>query len=93
MSETNVIKSIEAHTCPHCGKEVFIESNMTPPVIKNLFTAEEANKAKKDCIERVETLTIDDEKKAVVIKWLSDPETIFAPTEVESIILSLLQPN
>lgn len=93
MSENNVIKSIVTHNCPHCGKEVFIESQMTPPIINSIFTAEAIEAAKKDCIGRVETLMIEDEKKAVIIKWLNDPETIFGPNEVESIILSLLQPK
>jgi len=93
MPDNNVIKSIVTNTCPHCGKEIYIESQMTPPVINSVYTAEAVAKAKQDCIERIGTLAIDDEKKAVVIKWLNDPETIFGPNEVESIILSLLKPQ
>jgi len=93
MSDNNVIKSIVTHTCPHCAKEIYIESQMVPPTINSLFTAEAIATAKKDCIGRIETLTIDEEKKSMIIKWLNDPETIFGPNEVESIILSLLQPQ
>ena len=93
MSESNVIKSITTHTCPHCGEDIFVESQMTPPVVNSLFTVTDIEVAKKDCLARVETLAISDDKKEDVIKWLNDPNTVFGPTEVESIILSLLKPE
>ena len=93
MSETNVIKSIVNQTCPHCGKEIFVESQMTPPTIASVFTQEAVDAAKKDCLARVETLSIPEEKKVAVRKWLGDSNTVFGPTEVESIILSLLKPE
>ena len=93
MPETNIIKSITVHTCPHCNGEIFIESQTTPPVVSSLFTAESVAKAKADCLARVETLTIEDEKKASVVKWLNDANTVFGPEEVENIILSLLKPE
>lgn len=93
MSENNIIKSITTHTCPHCGEEMFVESQMNPPAVSALFTTKDVETAKKDCLTRLETLTIDDEKKVAVKKWLDDPATVFAPTEVESIILSLLKPE
>ena len=93
MSDTNVIKSIVVHTCPHCKEEIYIESQMMPPVVNSLFTASDMEKAKEDCIARIETLTIADDKKAAVIKWVKDPSTVFGPNETESIILSLLKPE
>jgi hypothetical protein len=93
MSENNVIKSITNHVCPHCGEEIFVESQMTPPIVGSLFTMTDVEKAKDDCLARVETLTISDEQKAGVIKWIKDPNTIFGPHETESIILSLLKPE
>ena len=93
MSETNVIKSIVNQTCPHCGKEIFVESQMTPPTIASVFTQEAVDAAKKDCLARVDTLAIPDEKKLAVKKWLENPNTIFGVNEVESIILSLLKPE
>ena len=93
MSDTNIIKSIVNQNCPHCGKEIFIESQMAPPAVTSLFTSETMEAAKKDCLARVETLTIPEEKKAAVRKWLGDSNTVFGPTEVESIILSLLKPE
>lgn len=93
MSENNIIKSITVHVCPHCSKEIYIESHMIPPNVNSLFTAEAIEIAKNDCKDRVETLTIDEEKKVAVVKWLNDPSTVFGPEEVESIILSLLKPQ
>lgn len=93
MSENNIIKSITVHTCPHCSKEFYVESHMIPPTVNSVFTEEAVEIAKQDCRDRVETLTIDEEKKSAVIKWLNDPSTVFGPEEVESIILSLLKPQ
>ena len=66
---------------------------MTPPSINSLYTPDDVEDAKKDCLARVEALSIDDEKKETVKKWLGSPETIFGPEEVESIITSLLKPE
>ena len=93
MSDTNIIKSITQHSCPKCGEELYVESQMTPPVVAALFTPKDVEVAKKDCLERVETLAIDDERKKAVVKWLEDKETVFGPLEVENIILSLLKPE
>lgn len=93
MSDTNIIKSINLHNCPHCKGEIYIESFMSPTYINSVFTTKEMIEAKKDCISRIQSLAIDDSKKEEVIKWVNDAETIFAPTEVESIILSLLKPE
>ena len=93
MSENNIIKSIVESTCPHCDKLIYIESQFHPATIGEVFTEAKMNEAKKDCAGRIESLTIDDDKKASVLKWLNDPTTIFAPNEVENIILSLLKPE
>jgi hypothetical protein len=93
MQEDNIIKSITTHSCPHCGGEIFIESLMTPPSVNSVFTTKEVEEAKADCLHRVETLAIEEERKNSVIKWLEDPNTIFGPNEVENIILSLLKPT
>lgn len=91
MEESNVIKSITIHTCPHCSKTLYIESQFTPPVIGTLFTQAQMEDAKRDCVERVNTLSIDEEKKDAVLKWLNDKSTVFGPGEVENIINSLLK--
>lgn len=93
MQENNVIKSITSHSCPKCGEDIFIESQMTPSYVASLFTKDDVVIAKRDCLERIETLTLDEDKKEAVIKWVNDPDTVFGPGEVESIILSLLKPE
>jgi hypothetical protein len=91
MQENNLIKSITSSNCPHCKNEIFIESVMTPPNINSVFSKKDIEEAKKDCLARIETLAIDDNKKESVIKWINDPEIVFGPGEVENIILSLLE--
>lgn len=93
MSETNIIKSITVHTCPLCSGEILVESQMKPPMVSSIFTPEMVNQAKKDCLERLQSLTLPDEKREAVTKWLQDPNTIFGPGEIESIILSLIKPE
>jgi hypothetical protein len=91
--DENIIKSIVESTCPHCNKQIYIESQFHPATVGGVFTKEKMNEAKEDCIERVNALSIDEEKKDAVIKWIRDPLTIFSPWEVDSIINSLLKPE
>ena len=94
MSENNqTIKSISLHTCPKCGTEIYVENQITPPIVGNVFTKQQMLEAKEDCKERVKVLSIDEEKKDAVLKWIADPNTVFSGEEVESIINSLLKPE
>lgn len=93
MLENNLIKSIIAHACPYCKQDIYVESVMTPPSINSLFTKEDVKEAKEDCLKRIETISISDEKKEAVIKWVNDPNVVFNQNEVENIILSLLNPE
>lgn len=93
MAENNLIKSIVILPCPHCKADIYIESQMTPPTVNSLFSDADLAEAKKDCLARIDTLSLDDERKQSVVKWINDPETIFGPSEVENIILSLLAPE
>lgn len=93
MPENNLIKSIVILPCPHCKGDVYVESQMTPPVVNTLFSIAELEEAKKDCLARIDTLSLEDSRKQSVVKWINDPGTIFGPSEVENIILSLLSPE
>ena len=93
MTDNNIIKSITAHVCPKCGEKVFAESQMLPPVVNSLFTESQVEEAKADCLKRIETISIGDERRAGVEAWLKDPNTIFGPSEVDAIILSLVSPE
>ena len=77
--------------CPHCQKVIFAEFVNTPTDLSSIFTKEEMIKAKEDACLRVESLSIDDDKKEEVLKWIRDESTIFAPGEVDEIINSLLK--
>mgnify|MGYP001568114647 FL=1 len=92
MLENNTIKSISEHVCPNCKETLFVETQMTPATTGAVFTTKEMESAKLDCLKRIETTAIDEEKKQSVIKWVQDPATIFGPTEVDSIVESLLRP-
>ncbi|HEA46441.1 MAG TPA: hypothetical protein ENH99_01535 [Candidatus Pacearchaeota archaeon] len=91
MTNNNIIKSIIKSTCPHCKKEILIESLVSPAYVGEVFTEEKMNEAKQDCIARIDALSIDENQKEEVIKWVNNPLTIFAPGEVEQIVLSLLK--
>ena len=93
MAETNIIKSIVESSCPHCQGSIYIESQFQPAMVGEIFTPEKLEEAKKECVERVQSLAIDDDKKKSVIDWVLDENTVFAPGEVDSIILSLLKPE
>ena len=93
MSENNMIKSITLQKCPHCGEDVYVESQMIPPSINSLFTIKAVEDAKTDLRDRVQKLSITDDKRDDVIRWLNLPETVFGPGEVENIIESLVNPE
>lgn len=89
MQENNLIKSITQHSCPHCKGEIYIESEMVPPTVSSIYTNDDVEAAKRECLERVTLLNIDEEKKSEVAKWINNPETIFGDSEIQSIIDSL----
>lgn len=93
MQDNQIIKSITTHNCPHCKGDIFIESQMIPSYVSAIFTPEEVKLAKEDCIKRVEELDLPEEKKEAVKNWVELPNTIFGPSEVEKIILSLVKPE
>ena len=91
MKNDNIIKSITIHICPRCNKEILIENQVPLPFVGSLFTPEDVDKAKKECLQRLETFIISDEKKEAIVKWLNDPETVFGPHEIDNIIQTLTE--
>jgi hypothetical protein len=85
----NKIKTIFPHKCPHCGQDVFIEFSTTPPVLDSLYTKEDVIKAKNDILLKLADLDIPQEKKDEVVLWVTDPITIFGPSEVDLILDSI----
>ena len=88
-----IIKLIQEHNCPKCGEKLFVETRTTPAMSESVFTFEQMNDAKKDIIQRIDIISIDDDKKINVLKWINDPATFFGPGDVEDIIQSLLRPE
>ena len=91
MENNDIIKTIIPQSCPHCGQGIIIEFNTPSPQILSVYKVEDIEKAKKDAIDRIELLSIDDSKKEDVIKWIKDPSTVFGPSEVEVLINSILK--
>lgn len=91
--ENNVIKSITMHTCPNCQQDIYVENQMTPPVVSALFTPADVFNAKEECLKRIKDLSLPEEKLDSVLKWINDSETIFGPEEVPSIIEALIKPE
>ncbi len=88
---TNIIKTIVPTVCPCCKGDILVEFTNNSPEISSVFTLEDARTAKDDAISRVGFLSIDEDKKNQVIKWINDENTVFGPSEVNSIINSLLE--
>lgn len=94
MQENNqIIKSILEQPCPNCGQKLFIETQTIPATTSAVFTMSEMMDAKQDCVKRIETLTLDEEKKKQVLAWVNNENTIFSGAEVDGIIESLLKPE
>lgn len=93
QENSQTIKSIIEHPCPSCGQKLFIETQMIPATTSAVFTEAQMLEAKNDCLKRIETLSMEEEKRQQVIKWVNDSATIFGPSEVDGIIESLLKPE
>lgn len=85
----NTIKSITPTNCPHCKKEIFVEFEMRPTVLNELFTPEQMSDAKAEVLRRLKDIDMDPEKKDGMVDWITNKETVFGPKEVELIIKSI----
>lgn len=91
--QPETIKTIIENQCPHCGSPVVIEFGTTAPQVLSVYKKEDIQVAKNDAIERIKLLDIDEEKKELAIKWVTDEETVFGKSEVDAIINNLLTPT
>ena len=85
----NTIKSITPVNCPHCKKEVFVEFEMRPTVLNELFTADQMSDAKAEVLRQIKDIDMDPEKKTAFVDWVTDKDTVFGPKEVQLIINSI----
>lgn len=88
---TNTIKTIVPTTCPSCKGDIMVEFVNHSPDISSVFTPADVTAAKEDARIRVNHLSIDQEKKDQVLEWIDDENTVFGPSEVDSIVNSLLE--
>jgi hypothetical protein len=93
----NTIKVLLKSTCPHCGKEVFVEVENQTPIIKGILTERDIVAAKEYAIKE---LTSSLEKKEIIeedfndaIKWIKDENTIFGPKDVGEVLESIKNPK
>ena len=88
--ENHTIKSITPTSCPHCKKEFFVEFEMNPTTLSQVFTRDQMSDAKSDVLKEIGTMDdLDSIRKENIINWITDPETVFGPNEVHMIIKSL----
>ena len=93
MPENNLIKSISEHECPSCGGLIYVETETLPTIVSSVFEPDDVAVAKSEVIRLLDGIDIDADKKADVIKWVNDPETIFNQSEARKIIDSLQEPT
>jgi len=86
----NIIKTFTPHKCPHCGKEILIGTSQLPVVVDNVFTNEQIASAKKELIEKVSGLGIEDAERKSLMEWINDENTMFGPDNVMEILKNIL---
>lgn len=85
----NVIKSITKAPCPHCKKEFFVEFEMPPTSLSQIYTQEQVDDSKALVLKEINRAVVDDVRKENLTNWVTDPTTVFGPGEVPLIIKSL----
>lgn len=91
--ENNEIKALTPYDCPHCGKQIVIEFVTLAPRLMNIFTPETIEKTKQETISRIQALGVDESISRPMIEWLRNPETLFGPDDIETIIQQLKEQN
>lgn len=91
--EGNTIKSITPALCPHCQKNFFVEFEMRPTTLSDIYTEDQVSDAKAEVLKSIKSLTLDSLQKDNVVNWVVAKETVFGPNEVPLIIKSLMENN
>ena len=87
--DQNTIKSINKSSCPHCKEEFFVEFEMFPTKLSDVFTQEEVNEAKAEVLRTIKAGDMNTIEKENIISWVTDEKTVFGPGEVDKILRSL----
>lgn len=85
------IKTIVPTTCPNCQHDIMVEFAMAPTVLGDVFTMEQMKDAKQELLRKIKDMDLPKEQHAQVVEWITSEDTIFGPSEVPTIIKSLLE--
>lgn len=88
--EPSDIKALAPTQCPHCKGEIVVEFRSTAPQLTSVFTPQEINGAKETTIQRLNILPISAERKQELLAWLRDPDVIFSPNDVSTILANVI---
>ena len=91
MMEPKAMKIIAPGMCPHCQKEIIISQNMVTPIIGWVLKKEDIEKAKSDVKKQIELSNLKDANKLEIIAWLDNPETMFGPDEIQTLLSQLIR--
>jgi hypothetical protein len=87
---TNQTKTAQLLDCPHCGKKIYITTAVDILGIVASAKKEDVDKIKLDIISKIHDGTFPreitfDEKKEI-LEWLTDPETVLMPQDVDDFL-------
>lgn len=91
--EPSEIRALAPSQCPHCHGDIVIEFKSAAPFVTRIHTPEAIKEAKEKTIQRVYLLPLTDEKKNSIVSWLRQPEVVFSPNDVDSILSEIINEN
>jgi glutaredoxin len=87
------IRALAPSQCPHCHGDIVIEFKSAAPYVTKILTPEEIREAKEKTVQRVYLLPLSEEKKKSLVAWLRQPEVVFSPSDVDSILTEIINEN
>ena len=91
MNDETEIKALNPATCPHCHKDIVIETRSYAPKLASVYTPSQLRDAKESCLRDVEMLPVPMEKKKGTLEWLRDEGLIITPDDIPNIIRSVTE--
>lgn len=86
----NKVKTAQLVPCPHCGKEMYVTTEVETMGVTSTAKKDEVDKIKSDLVKRIYDGTfprdITFEEKKEMLEWLTDPETVLMPQDVEEFL-------
>ena len=79
-------ETILPHTCPHCGKKVYIEMVQYMPEEIGILTEEEITEAKESLCLEARKMIIEPEKLIDLMNWIDKKDTIISAKDIDKII-------